>query len=1117
MFKKKAKGDKIKIQFNISFISLKEIPANCSGKEIFIQCKRGKKSANTKNTRHVTIKEKEHSIDDKLSFSVSFVQKDKKYEPKKEIAFSLTELNGKKEEAIAKNKLDLSEYAEPGTVRHQSITLYNKDKKKSGTLALKIEAQPIKIGDKLAVKATASTDKPTVNIGGENYTLQTSDEITETNASNSDGEEDIDFPDEDTVASPNKQISNLNAKPKSSSVSTTESPLKNEVKSNSSAVDNAALADAKRDNERLQRKIDRLEAAAKSAPASNSPSAAELAENEDLKRDKQRLERKVEKLSQQLEELRAVSPATSRREGENNAEASSASAAAVEMEKQLKTLLSDKKKLEDELEESNRNCKKENSEKNKMKDELERMTKKESEARKKAEDTEKKKNGEVEQTKKELSAKETALIALEVELKSLKESSKSSKNEKGNNDAELKELQVQVRSAEVEKERLQEELSKLKKERIDLNEKVDTLKEEKEKTEKESDKWKRDCTENTKELKELKVSLKKHEENSRQYLEEKTTLNRKITQLEDENTDLKEERDDKRRGAMSDTQATQQLENELNALRKKNEELNNKVVSLEAKGKDLNLRISELETERNREKHEKDDLQSQLKELELDSQKGKSELKDKIKELKKELQEKSEEVSKLEEEVAKEKSKSKSSSTPSSPTVSSSSNEDKEKIKDLEKKNSKLEKQIGELKEELEEAGDQSSHKEKKLQKLLDDSEKEIQNLKAELEKSSSSLSKSTTSSKSTSDNGIDEEEAVKLKLQAKRAERESDSLKKKIASLQKENQEKSLVENGIYAADVEYEDEIPVGVKHLVDGMLESNAFEPFNEDLASSILNAIKKSFARSAYDSETLTYWLSFSIHLFKRVKSELPNDVSIDERALSKQDMIEDLDDYDSVTKFLLELINVSFDIYSVLLINVFSQLDSVLISTILSVAESKGKKSAPTGDFTGLLSDTMKMLKKHHLSDSLVRNFVQQMFSFIDSQLFNNLIQKPDLFTCSAGFQIKMAISQVESNVSKLDKSLTFINKSLNHIKEAVNFLVMDKSIVSDADMVEQIFSHLNVIQLKHMIDRFKPDELSPDPVPEVAKKAVADATKKRSDLPLELDAMEIKKVNLLSV
>jgi hypothetical protein len=47
---------------------------------------------------------------------------------------------------------------------------------------------------------------------------------------------------------------------------------------------------------------------------------------------------------------------------------------------------------------------------------------------------------------------------------------------------------------------------------------------------------------------------------------------------------------------------------------------------------------------------------------------------------------------------------------------------------------------------------------------------------------------------------------------------------------------------------------------------------------------------------------------------------------------------------------------------------------------------------------------------------------------------------------------------------------------LNHIKEATNLLIMDKSVVGDEAAVSQIFSHLNIKQIKQIVENFKTDE-----------------------------------------
>jgi len=149
-----------------------------------------------------------------------------------------------------------------------------------------------------------------------------------------------------------------------------------------------------------------------------------------------------------------------------------------------------------------------------------------------------------------------------------------------------------------------------------------------------------------------------------------------------------------------------------------------------------------------------------------------------------------------------------------------------------------------------------------------------------------------------------------------------------------------------------------------------------------------------------------------------------------------------------------------------------------------------------------------------------KHFIRQLFYFIDAQVFNALLKKPELYTAGSGFQIKMSISQVETVMGKVDKQLqSMAHQELNHIREVANLLVMDKSIVSDDATAAQIFSHINVAQIRHILEKFKPDDVAPDVVSPTVKRALDDAIKKNPSLKdaIQLDPMAIKKVNLLRV
>ncbi|PRP88345.1 hypothetical protein PROFUN_03259 [Planoprotostelium fungivorum] len=1335
MFKKKNKDNLVKIQFNIHFLSLKDIPAGLSGKELYIECKRGKKPANHKNTRHFSVKDKEYDINDNLSFACSLEKKDKRYEPKKKIMFSLMDEDKrtKKAELVSRAEIDLSVYAEPGTIRSEPVTLMTKDKKKAGVLHIRIESVPLRMNGKAVVPVSqeaAPTGKERINIGGQSYQLQTSDEITETQGSDDEGESD--FPDEDQPSLAQKRLSMRVPR----GVSTTSAG------SIQSSATDSALQDMKKDNYRMSKRVEKLELELKEARETKG-NALEDSENADLRRDKSRLEAKVSKLQQELMDLRTSSPVMTRESG------TSASSAAMEMEKQLTAVLEEKRKVEDELEDSKRNLRRETSSHNQLKDEMEQLNRKYRDLEKQSEDGHRDRGDDLERKQKELNAREKQIIELEVQLKSYKKEAESNREQSQNErdsdkERKLREYEIKVRNAESETARLNDEIAALKRASIDHNEKNESLREEKERYRMECEAAKREATESREELNETKKAQRKAEETSRQATQENVNLSKRITELENELREMKERESDKRKDVMSEGAAKAEYEKEMNSLKSKMEKTAAEKEALDALVKELNHKISELEGERNTERGQKDDYKEKMEKMGRDHESERADLRSKVTDRKKEAQEKSEQLSKIEKELENEREKtremkrleddlqrekerskaalaaaaaasvggsaelenerernktlekklreveeqlqqtkeehstlvdrhekkqkeykreieelnsqvnnSKEEATSRSVLASAgsaelekerekreqeekkrreleeeiqfiktdqeknnkrgekrqkeleekvmeyeqkvdelkkkihtleeqteekkdrdaSANQESEKERrradEMERQKSKLEKRIKELEQEHKERGDsmteqheremekmkqkvreekiksdtltsaaavavssEEMEREKKRADEAEEAQKELNEKIHQLEEEVSELSDRASEAKKLKkkvnkkdeeieelrqqlekanekkSGELDEEAALKLKIQAKRLEKEVEGLKKR-----KENEMKTLIETGVYSADVEYDKEVPVGVRYIVERVMDMGLIDPIDEDFTNALLNSIRKSFARSAYDSETLTYWLSFTLQLYDKLRAEISEDTPLDKKALKQPFLMEDSESLDPLTKFFHEILQVAFDIYNCLLINVCSQLDTVLVSSVFNAAASKGKKPIVVSEFINLLSDTIKMLKKHHLSETMTKQFIKQMFVFLDLQLFNNLMEKPELFTCTAGFQIKMAISQVESGVTKLDKTLNFVSKNLDHIKDAVNFLVMDKSIVNDAESTD-IFATLNSVQLKHMVDSFKPDDLSPDPISESAKKTIGDAAKKNPDLPLEFDALDVKRINL---
>jgi len=180
-----------------------------------------------------------------------------------------------------------------------------------------------------------------------------------------------------------------------------------------------------------------------------------------------------------------------------------------------------------------------------------------------------------------------------------------------------------------------------------------------------------------------------------------------------------------------------------------------------------------------------------------------------------------------------------------------------------------------------------------------------------------------------------------------------------------------------------------------------------------------------------------------------------------------------------------------------------QLDNLLPGMLLG-------KEDNTTSLSSTFANLLELSKKNQLSQPVVNKLLCQLFYFIDAQSFNALLKRTDLFNASGGFQIKMSLSKLEGSLGKLDKQLHLITKNLNHIKEVANLLVIDKSVVSDEDAIKSVFSNVNIRVVDHVLQKFKPDEMAPDTIPDTIKRNVSLAAKNHPELKLELDPSEVK-------
>jgi len=149
----------------------------------------------------------------------------------------------------------------------------DKSKEKLPTLGIKIETKWLKINNKIIVKGPAE-GKTTIKIGGEEYHLQTSDELTDQGSS--DEESQVEEFQEDSTLSMSSSTNNNNG---NSEIQAIKEKYEAEIR------------DLVKEKERLEKQV-------------SSTGGSNTEEVEDLKTDKARLDKKLDRLSKENDELK---------------------------------------------------------------------------------------------------------------------------------------------------------------------------------------------------------------------------------------------------------------------------------------------------------------------------------------------------------------------------------------------------------------------------------------------------------------------------------------------------------------------------------------------------------------------------------------------------------------------------------------------------------------------------------------------------------------------------------------------------------------------------------------------------------------------------------------------
>ncbi|KAL6050045.1 hypothetical protein QOT17_020041 [Balamuthia mandrillaris] len=157
------------------------------------------------------------------------------------------------------------------------------------------------------------------------------------------------------------------------------------------------------------------------------------------------------------------------------------------------------------------------------------------------------------------------------------------------------------------------------------------------------------------------------------------------------------------------------------------------------------------------------------------------------------------------------------------------------------------------------------------------------------------------------------------------------------------------------------------------------------------------------------------------------------------------------------------------------------------------AVSKRRAANTPSTIVDALDSILALLAYYGVYPSLIGQCFVDLFSCMNSVLFNAMLRNGKFCTCGNALQVKIGLSQLtswlfENNVFMRDHALLQAKEQFAHLEEAANVLMTDKSLFLNQQNIQEAFPVLNSMQILHILDLFQPDEMAPDVVPANCRK-----------------------------
>jgi myosin-5 len=185
-----------------------------------------------------------------------------------------------------------------------------------------------------------------------------------------------------------------------------------------------------------------------------------------------------------------------------------------------------------------------------------------------------------------------------------------------------------------------------------------------------------------------------------------------------------------------------------------------------------------------------------------------------------------------------------------------------------------------------------------------------------------------------------------------------------------------------------------------------------------------------------------------------------------------------------TRFIHQLTQLFMNSYTELIYNCYDELCDLIKAHIIdrSMNEEKRRSTSSTpltpthvGSYDSIgvtLKAFIQSLRRNKLSENIIEKATQQLFTFIDVTLFNEILFRKDICSSSRGIQLRSKITQLENDLYKWSG----MRARMNLVFQVISLLLTDKKVLLNEQVRMKLMPNLNSLQILKLLRMYNLSE-----------------------------------------